>query len=225
MRIMLCLLLSAMVWAQNDPGKAAASSTIPAPAATLVIPAGTKVPLALQHAVSTKGAREGDSVYAKTTFPIAVNDRVLVPVGTYVQGKISRVERGGHVKGRAEVLIHFTTMVYPSGYTVMLPGALDSLPGAERSSVKDSEGTIQEDSDTGKKAEKTAETAGTGAAIGGISAGSWKGAGIGAGAGAAVGTAIGFFKRGNDVRLEAGTTVEMVIQREVPLDASRIARN
>ena len=29
--------------------------------------------------------------------------------------------------------------------------------------------------------------------------------------------------RGADVRLEAGTTVQMVIQRDVPLDAARIA--
>jgi hypothetical protein len=28
--------------------------------------------------------------------------------------------------------------------------------------------------------------------------------------------------RGNDVKLDAGTTLEMVIQREVPLDAGRI---
>jgi hypothetical protein len=42
--------------------------------------------------------------------------------------------------------------------------------------------------------------------------------------GGAVGTAIGLFSRGNDVRMDAGTTLEMVIQREVPLDATRIPR-
>jgi hypothetical protein len=28
--------------------------------------------------------------------------------------------------------------------------------------------------------------------------------------------------RGNEVKLDAGTTIEMVIQRDVPLDASRV---
>jgi hypothetical protein len=28
--------------------------------------------------------------------------------------------------------------------------------------------------------------------------------------------------RGNDVKLDAGTTLEIVIQRDVPLDASRV---
>src|SRR5512143_2711744 len=78
------------------------------------IPAGTKVPLALKHAISTKTTHEGDAVYAETTFPIVANGRVLIPAGTYVQGRISRIQRAGHIKGRAEVLMHFTTLIYPS---------------------------------------------------------------------------------------------------------------
>lgn len=204
--------------AQKAP---AAAPTI----ATVEIPAGTKVALRLKQAISTKTAREGDAVYAETTFPIAIEDRILIPVGTYVQGKISHIQRGGHIKGRAELLIHFTSMIYPSGYTVMLPGALENVPGAEHATMKDSEGTIRQDSDTGKKLETVAKTAGTGAAIGGVGTGTWKGAGIGGGIGAGVGAAIGMLSRGGDVRLEPGTSVEMVIQRSVPLDGSRLPRS
>src|SRR5215468_8523506 len=193
--------------------------------ATVEIPAGTKVALRLKQAISTKTAREGDAVYAETTFPIAIDDRILIPVGTYVQGKISHIQRGGHIKGRAELLIHFTSMIYPSGYTVMLPGALENVPGAEHATMKDSEGTIRQDSDTGKKLETVAKTAGTGAAIGGVGTGTWKGAGIGGGIGAGVGAAIGMLSRGSDVRLEPGTSVEMVIQRDVPVDSARLPRS
>ena len=63
-----------------------------------------------------------------------------------------------------------------------------------------------------------------GATIGGL-AGGWKGAGIGGGIGAGVGTAIGMLSRGADVRLEPGTSVEMVIQRDVPLDGKRLPRS
>ena len=190
-----------------------------------VIPAGTKVALALKQAISTKTAKEGDAVYAQTNFPVVIDERILIPAGTYVQGKISHIQRGGHVKGRAELLIHFTSLIYPSGYTVMLPGAVENVPGAEHATTKGSEGKIQQDSDTGKKAETVAKTAGTGAAIGGLGTGTWKGAGIGGGIGAGVGAAIGLLSRGGDVRLEPGTSVEMVIQRDVPLDATRLPRS
>ena len=190
-----------------------------------VIPAGTKVALALKQAISTKTAKEGDAVYAQTNFPVVIDERILIPAGTYVQGKINHIQRGGHVKGRAELLIHFTSLIYPSGYTVMLPGAVENVPGAEHATTKGSEGKIQQDSDTGKKLETVAKTAGTGAAIGGIGTGSWKGAGIGGGIGAGVGAAIGLLSRGGDVRLEPGTSVEMVIQRDIPLDASRLPRS
>jgi hypothetical protein len=193
-------------------------------AATVEIPAGTKVALRLKQAISTKTAKEGDAVYAETTFPVAINDRILIPVGTYVQGKISHIQRGGHIKGRAELLIHFTSLIYPSGYTVMLPGALENVPGAEHATTKGSEGKVQQDSDAGKKVETAAKTAGGGAAIGGLTDG-WKGAGIGAGIGAGVGAAIGMLSRGADVRLEPGTSVEMVIQRSVALDGSRLPRS
>ncbi len=192
-------------------------------ASQLTIPSGTKVPLALKQSISTKNAREGDAVYAVTTFPVVINDRIVIPAGTYVQGRISEVKRGGRIKGRAEVLMHFSTLIYPSGYTVVLPGAVENVPGAEKTSMKDEEGTVRQDSQTGEKAKTVATAAGTGAVIGGLSNGV-KGGLIGAGIGGGIGTAIGLLSRGNDVRMEAGTTLEMVIQREVPLDATRIPR-
>ncbi len=131
------------------------------------------------------------------------------------------MQRAGRIKGRAEVLMHFTTLIYPSGYTVMLPGAVENVPGAEKTSIKGEEGTIRQDSQKGEKIGTVASSAGTGAVIGGLSRGG-KGAAIGAGVGGAVGTAIALLSRGNDVKLDAGTTVEMVFQRAVPLDPSRI---
>ncbi len=198
-------------------------ATTTAGANQVSIPSGTKVPLALKQSISTKNAREGDAVYAVTTFPVVIGDRIVIPAGTYVQGRISSVKRGGRIKGRAEVLMHFSTLIYPSGYTVVLPGAVENVPGAEKTSMKDEEGTIRQDSQTGDKAKTVATAAGTGAVVGGLSNGV-KGGLIGAGVGGGIGTAIGLLTRGSDVRMEAGTTLEMVIQREVPLDSNRIPR-
>src|SRR5215471_3613892 len=145
----------------------------------LTIPAGSRIPLSLKQAISTKTAKEGDPVYCETTFPFVINDKIVVPPGTYVQGKLMHVQRGGRLKGRAEVMIHFTSLIYPSGYTVMLGGALENVPGTEHTSVKGSEGTVRQDSDAGSKAKTIGTGAATGAGIGGIAARSVKGAGIG----------------------------------------------
>src|SRR5215472_323878 len=223
-----CLLISGMCFAQaasTSQDSGASKPSAEAKASGTVIPAGTKVALSLKQAISTKTAKEGDAVYAITSFPVALDNRILIPTGTYVQGKIVHIQRGGRMKGRAELMIHFTSLIYPSGYTVMLPGALENVPGAEHATTNGSEGTIRQDSDTGKKVETVAKTAGTGAAIGGVSTGTWKGAGIGGGIGAGVGAAIGMLSRGADVRLEPGTSVEMVIQRDVPLDERRLPRS
>jgi type IV secretion system protein VirB10 len=233
------LLISGMAWAQSaetpkDDSAAAspAAAVTPAPRESVVdpnvvtIPAGTKIPLSLKQAISTKNAREGDAVYAETAFPFVVDDRVIVPAGSYIQGKISHVERGGRLKGRAEILMHFTSMIYPSGYTVMLPGSVENTPGAENNSVKDEEGTIQQDKDTGKKIEDAAKGGvygASGGAIGGGLAGGLKGAQIGAGAGAAAGIGWALLKRGSDVRLEVGTSIEMEVQRNITVDSRRIA--
>ena len=214
-------LLSFLLSAQTQPAaKPDARSQLTTPA-QLTIPAGTKVPLTLRHAISTRGSREGDAVYAETTFPVVLNDRVLIPSGTYVQGRISHIQRGGKLKGRAEVLMHFTTLIYPSGYTVMLPGALENAPGVDKTGVSDSEGTIRADSQTAQKVGTVAGPAATGALIGAAASGA-KGMAIGGAAGAAVGTTIALLTRGNDVKMDAGTSVEMVIQRDIQVDASRV---
>jgi hypothetical protein len=232
--IITLFLLSAWISAQTSPpstqpDQSQTMETSPTPAATsspaantVIIPAGTKVALELKHAISTKGTQEGAAVYAQTTFPFALNDHILIPAGTYVQGRISHIKRAGHIKGRAEVLMHFTTLIYPSGYTVVLPGSLENAPGVDKTKVKDKEGTLQQDSQAGQEATTIASTAASGAAIGALSNGA-KGGLIGAGVGGAVGTAIAMLGRGQDLNMPPGTTFEMVIQREVILDPNRIS--
>ncbi len=225
--ILASLVLSTSIAVSQAVPTPAPATNPPAPTSlevqktTLTIPAGSQIPLSLKQAISTKTAKDGDPVYAETAFPFVVNDRIIVPTGTYVQGKIEHVQRGGHVKGRAELLVHFTSMIYPSGYTVLLGGSVENTPGAEKTSMKDSEGTIQQDSDAGRKAKDAVTGATTGAVIGAITNGG-KGAGIGAGVGGVAGLAIAMLSRGADVRLEPGTSIQMEIQREVTVDASRV---
>jgi hypothetical protein len=231
MRVVAVMLLgfSAFAFAQEQPAATTASDkSIPAlttrqpdSGSSITLPSGTKVPLVLKHAITTKTAKEGDSIYAETNFPVVIDGRMAIPPGTYVQGVITKVVRAGKVKGRSELLVHFTSMIFPSGYTVMLPGSVDNMPGQENSAVKDKEGTVEGPGGKGKDAGTIATTAGTGAVIGGLASQGAKGVGIGGAAGAAVGLASVLFTRGPDVRIESGSTVEMVLQRPVTFDATR----
>src|SRR5260370_6053264 len=141
----LVMLLAGVAAAQTSWAPNPATPSVESGKPTLRILAGTRVPLALKQAISTKTAKDGDPVYAETAFPFVVNDRVVIPAGTYIQGKIERVQRGGHVKGRAELLIHFTSMIYPRGYTVMLGGSGENKAGAQKSTMQDKGVAIRQD--------------------------------------------------------------------------------
>jgi type IV secretion system protein VirB10 len=212
----------------NVAQPAATPGAAPDPAALsagFTLPAGTRIPIVVKHAISTKNAKPNDPIYAETNFPVVQDGRVLVPVGTYVQGVITRVQRPGRVKGRGELLVHFNTLIFPNGYTVMLPGALDNVPGAEHSNVKDQEGTIQGDSNVGHDmatiGKTTAAGAGLGTVVGDASGHPYSGLGAGAGGGALVGLATVLLTRGPDLRVESGTTIEMVLERPVTIDRDR----
>lgn len=221
-RLGVVILLSSIALAQEAAPSKPALTTGQHPSANdIVIPAGTKVPVTLKNTISTKANHEGDPIYAQSTFPVVLNDKIVVPAGTYVQGKIISVKPAGRLKGRAEVLIHFTTLIYPSGYTVLLPGSLDNAPGVDNSKVKNKEGTIQADSQKGKTAATIAQPAAEGTLIGAVTRGG-TGALIGAGIGGAVGTAIAALSHGNEVKMGPGTTLEVVLQRDVAVDATRI---
>src|SRR5206468_5939003 len=105
------------------------ASTAPAKK-TYTVPAGTKVLLQLRSSVNTKSAKAGDGVYLDSTFPVVVGNRVMIPAGVYVQGVVDRVERAGRVNGRAQLDMHFTSIIFPNGSVVEVPGMVNNLPGA-----------------------------------------------------------------------------------------------
>ena len=204
-----------------------ATSPSAAPAKTVEVPAGTKVLLTLRSGVNTKTAQPGDGVYLSSTFPVVTGGHVVIPSGVYVQGVIDNVVRPGRVKGRAQVTMHFTTLIFPNGSVVSIPGAVDSLPGSDGPTVKkDGEGTIEQPGSKGKDVGTIATTAASGAGIGGIigAASDHPGAGVGYGAaaGAVGGILYTLFTRGNEVVLPEGDTIEMIFQRPLILQEANL---
>lgn len=204
----------------------APSPAVP-PKKTYTVPAGTKVLLQLRSSVNTKSARPGDGVYLSSSFPVVVGNRVLIPAGVFVQGMVDRVVRAGHVKGKAQLDMHFTSMIFPNGTVVEIPGMVSGLPGASKQDVKSGEGTIEQDKDKTRNAGKTAEiaipTGGTIGSVAGIGSGHPLASGLGGvGAGLAAVGLVSLFTRGADVNIEAGSQVEMIFQRPLILEQENL---
>ena len=174
---------------------------------SLVVPAGTVIPITLTSRISTKNAKDGDGIYGRTAFPITVDNKIVIPEGSNVRGRITEVKRPGRVSGKGELTLAFQTLVLPSGVTLPI---YTSLRGAGGAGERKGEATIEGDSSKGSDAKTVGTTGVEGAVIGAIGGGG-KGAAVGGAGGAAVGAAAVLLGRGKDLVIEPGTTIEIVL--------------
>jgi type IV secretion system protein VirB10 len=189
----------------------------------ITVPAGTRLGVVLQNGISTRNAKPGDSVYLQTSFPITQNNRIVIPVGSYLRGALLESKRPGKVKGRGEFRLRLDTLILPNGYTVSLNAAPRSVDSGGKETM-DSEGKVTGPGGKGKDAGTIAETTATGAGIGAIAHGV-KGLGIGAGVGAAAGLAAVLLTRGPEAELPRGSTLDIVLEHDLSLDSSQIQFN
>lgn len=217
--------------ASIQPSAAPAPSAEPAPPGQVLpttrqitIPADTEVLLQLKNAIDTKSARVGDGVYCQTTFPVVIDNVIVIPAGAYVKGEITKVQRAGRISGRAEVLFHFNSVIFPSGYTVEMPGNLHGDPGSNKTKIADEEGTVQTDGhDKAKQLPDAGRDAAYGSIGGAIAGRSINAARIGGGIGGAIGLATILLTRGSDVRIEPGAALTMRLQRPLVVDVASSA--
>jgi hypothetical protein len=193
---------------------------------SFLVETGTHVPLSLINSVSTKNSAPGDRVYLETVFPILVDGRIVIPPGSYVAGTITEVQRPGKVKGRGEFHLRFDSLTLPNGTTRDFRARVSGLDGRASEELDRKEGSIKSEGNKAGDARTVGETAAAGASVGAL-AGSMSGAaGMGAGIGAAAGAAAGLMAvlvtRGPEAVLAKGTTLEMVLDREVKFDETEL---
>src|SRR5258708_10851359 len=210
---------------QTDP-PAAAARPVAKPASraagsdqTSAVPAGTRIGVTLENGISTYSAKPGDSVYFRSSFPITIHNKVVVPVGSYLRGEVTDAKRPGRVKGKGELRIRLNTLILPNGYTVDLNAEPHSTDAGKTRT--DSEGKITGPGGKGKDVETVAATTVTGAGIGAI-AGGGKGAGIGAGIGGVAGLAAVLLSRGPEAQFPRGAFIGLVVGRELALEAEQV---
>jgi type IV secretion system protein VirB10 len=184
-----------------------------------LVDTGTHVPLSLINSVSTKNSIVGDRIYLESVFPILVDGRIVIPPGSYVAGTITEIKRPGRVKGRGEFHLRFDSLTLPNGATRDFRAHLTGLDGRASEELDRKEGTIRSEGNVAGDVKTIGATAAAGASIGALAgsvAGSpGMGAAIGAGAGAAAALIGVMFTRGPDAVLAKGTTIEMILDRQV----------
>ncbi|HSR05815.1 MAG TPA: hypothetical protein VLM42_01575 [Bryobacteraceae bacterium] len=191
-----------------------------------LVETGTHVPLSLINSVSTKNAVPGDRVYLETVFPILVDKRIVIPPGSYVMGTITEIRRPGKVKGRGEFHLRFDSLTLPNGTTRDFRAHVTGLDGRASEELDHKEGTIRSEGNKAGDVRTVGETAAAGASIGAlagsVSGATGMGAAIGAGAGAAAALVGVLFTRGPEAVLAKGTTIEMILDRQVTFDEAEL---
>src|SRR5882757_2910541 len=212
--------------AQEVAVNATADGSLP-PSAGYTVEIGSKVPLALINSVSTKHSAEGDRVYLETVFPVLVNGRIVVPVGSYVAGTVTQLKKPGRVKGRGELYVRFDSLTLPNGVTRDFRARIGGLDGQGAGELDRAEGKVRSEGNKAGDAKTVGETAGVGASLGGIAGSAAGHAGLGVGIGAAAGAAAGLIgvlaTRGPDAVLARGSSVEMVLDRAVSYNDSELS--
>jgi type IV secretion system protein VirB10 len=182
-----------------------------------VVAAGTHILLRLTNAVNTKHASPGDRIYLETAVPVFVNSRMIIPAGSYVNGTVTDAKQAGRVKGKSSLTLQYDSLTLRSGVTRDLRSRPDSVDS--RGNLDKTEGRIDGEGnkagDAGKVAQTTAAGTGIGAIAGGAAGHLGMGAGIGAAGGAVAGLASVFGSRGPEVVLPPGTTMDMILDRDL----------
>lgn len=130
-RLILALLLTSLTCAAQEQASVPAKpdpkdqkvETTTTEKRLLIIPAGTKVVLALARPVWANMAKPGDTIYARTTFPVATGSAVAIPPGTYAEGRIIALTKPKWTSAHAEFLIQFTKLIFINGYVIEFPAA------------------------------------------------------------------------------------------------------
>jgi hypothetical protein len=190
------------VSSNSSPVSTSAIKTVLSEPAQIIVPYGTMVAVRLTQTLRSDRNQPGDTFLASLATPIVIGNKVIIPEGTGVKGKIVDARNAGRFSRRSALVIEVTQLVYHDR-TYELRSSQYSEQGASRNAYA-----------------AAAITGGTGVgAIIGTIVGRGKGAAIGAVVGAAAGTGIQAVTKRAPVQLRAESTLSFRL--EAPLTLHR----
>src|SRR5450631_1403760 len=69
------------------------------------LPAGTAMKIKLQSTLATCSSKQGDTFTGRVTEPVGIDGKVVIPVGSTVQGSVGRVSEPRRVQGRPTIAL------------------------------------------------------------------------------------------------------------------------
>ncbi|MBA3515525.1 MAG: hypothetical protein H0T77_14270, partial [Pyrinomonadaceae bacterium] len=172
-----------------------------------VVPNGDTIVAVLNEGLSTRNARDGQTFTATVQQPSRFQ-------GATIAGRVSNLQRSGRITGRSEMTLTFDSIRLRDGRSYRFAGILQSVRTTDGEVVKvDNEGSVRDEDQTTKTAQRAAVGTAVGAIIGAI-AGGGKGAAIGAILGAGGGAGSVYVQGREDLDLNSGT--ELTIRSSGP---------
>ncbi len=183
--------------ADPAPAPPPVRSAPPAPVFTEVtVPSGTTLAIELKTGHASDTSQVEETVRGVLRRPLLVAGQEIAPAGASVTGHVTAADQAGKVKGRARLVLRFSSLVIDDAETPIATVAI----------AREAASTKKED------AAKIGIGAGAGAIIGAI-AGGKKGAVVGGTVGAGAGTGVVLATRGDEVQLPAGTAVSTTLSQ------------
>lgn len=177
---------------------------------TATAPMGTSMTLRLNETLSTESNNVGDSFTATLQHDITdASGNVVVPAGATVRGRLTQVEKSGHVGATGIIKLAFEAVSFGGRSYPMDATVVRANPQRQsRTSTQD-------------VATRVAAGAAAGAVLGRVLGKDTRSTLKGAAVGAAAGTAIAMGTADVDVVLPAGS--EMLIRLDTPIEVRTVS--
>ena len=174
------------------------------------LPTGTALKMKLENTLATFSTKGGDPFSARVTEPVVLDGKAVIPIGTTVQGRVTKTSEPRRIAGKPTIAIFPETMVLPNGDRFMLNAMLVDTDRGSGTDVNN-EGQFKGSGHDGKDITKVAMGTGGGMLVGGL---------IGGGKGLLVGGAIGatatvahWLGKHRSATLPAGSELVMELSR------------
>lgn len=189
--------------------------------AQTALPTGTAVKMKLETTLATFSSKAGDPFSARVTEPLVMDGKTVIPIGTTVEGRVTKSTEPRRIAGRPTIAIFPQNLILPNGDRFTLNASLVDTNAGHGTDVN-SEGQFKGSGHDGRDMTEVGVGTGGGMLIGGL-AGGGKGFLIGGVVGATV-TVTHWLSKHHSAMLPAGTELVMELNRPMTMTTT-IASN
>lgn len=182
--------------------------------AQTALPTGTAVKMKLETTLATFSSKAGDPFTARVSEPLVMDGKIVIPIGTTVEGRVTKSTEPRRIAGKPTIAIFPQNLILPNGDRFTLNASLVDTDAGHGTDVN-TEGQFKGAGHDGRDMTEIGAGTGGGMLIGGL-AGGGKGLLIGGVVGATV-TVTHWLSKHRSAMLPAGTELVMELNRPMTM--------